>query len=85
MKNWNDDWRDELEKDYEDVYIRLCECRNTRKDMRLIAKLMQKYNMAKSKEDIIDRTVEWITDWNNQVSLVPDDTEYDILMTYLEK
>ena len=41
---WDDDWRYELEKTDYDCYIRLCECRNTRKDVIKMAKLVKKYN-----------------------------------------
>ena len=44
MYKWNNDWRDELKKTNEGCYIRLCECRNTRNDIIIMAKLVKKYN-----------------------------------------
>lgn len=73
---WNDDWREELEQENEHCYIRLCECRNTRRDMKTIAKLMYKYNPNKTKEECLWRTIEWITDWNNQYNLDPTEEEF---------
>lgn len=78
---WNDDWRDELKKDDEECYIRLCDVHSVPKDILKIAKLMYKYNPSQSKENCLDRTLEWITDWNNQVYLYPDDDTYQ---KYLE-
>ena len=81
MDKWNDDWREELKKDYEEVWIRLADCRNIRKDIVFIAKMMYKYNPTKSKQDCLDRTLEWITDWNNQSNLYPDyDDEYNNML-----
>jgi len=80
---WNDDWREELEKDYYDCYIRLCECRNTKKDLKILTKLLYKYNSSKTKEQCLDRIIAWVTDWNNQVNLVPDDDEYKKLLECL--
>lgn len=37
---------------------------------------MYKYNLYGTKEDSLDRTIEWLTDWNNQVNLCPDSEEY---------
>jgi len=80
---WNDDWRDELEAENPLAYERLCECRNTKADLRLIAKLMYKYNKNNTKEDCLDRTIEWITDWNNQFNLEPDEEEYNNILSYM--
>lgn len=80
MYNWNDDWREELKKDTYDIWERLADCRNTRTDIKIIAKLMYKYNPSKSKEDCLDRTLEWITEWNNQDNLYPDDDTYDKIL-----
>ena len=67
---WDDDWRKELEKTNEDCYIRLCECRNTKADVILMAKLMYKYNQTVDPEDCFIRMVEWVGDWNNQFSIM---------------
>lgn len=84
MSSWNDDWRDELNKDNPEAYNRLCDCRNNRKDIIVIAKLMYKYNTnSHDKKECLDRTLEWITDWNNQANLYPDDDEYEKLLSRL--
>ena len=63
---WNDDWREELKKiDYE-CYIRLCECRNTRKDIITMAKLVKKYNSSRPAEECLIHITEWVGDWNGQ-------------------
>ena len=67
---WDDDWRTELEKTNEGCYIRLCECRNTRSDVVLMAKLMYKYNPTIDPEDCFCRMLEWVGDWNNQFMMV---------------
>lgn len=67
MNEWrNDDWRLELEGSYEDCYLRLCECRNTRKDLEIIASLMYQYNSDKTAEECVEKTLEWVGDWNGQ-------------------
>lgn len=78
---WNDDWRDELRLTNENCYIRLCECRNTKNDILIIAKLMYKYNKHKGQKEALDRTLAWLTDWNDQFELDLTDSEYnDILL-----
>ena len=37
---------------------------------------MYKYNLSGTKEDSLDRAIEWITDWNNQANLCLDDEEF---------
>ena len=83
--NWNDDWRIELvETDY-DCYERLCECRNTKADIYKIARIMYKYNQTMSVEDCLDRTLEWLGDWNNQYDLVDISlSEYENLVNRLK-
>lgn len=81
MSDWNDDWREELKEIDTDCHERLCDCKNRKSDIRKIAKLMYKYNSSKTKEECLDRTIEWITDWNNQVSLGPDDEEYKKILS----
>ena len=73
---YNDTWREELNQENPKAYDRFCNAKSTRKDLRLIAKLMYKYNPNKSKEECLDRTITWLTDWNNQVNLIPDEDEY---------
>lgn len=78
---WNDDWRDELRLTNENCYIRLCECRNTKNDIVIIAELMYKYNKHKGQKEALDRTLAWLTDWNDQFELDLTDSEYnDILL-----
>ena len=68
---WNDDWRKELEKTKPECYIRLCECRNTKADVILMAKLMYKYNSYNTDpEDCFIRMIEWVGDWNNQFNIM---------------
>ncbi len=75
--NWNDDWRDELNKDKPNVMERLAECRSTRNDMKIIAKIMYRYNLSKTKEQVLDRVQEWLAGANNQPELALDKDEYD--------
>lgn len=83
MDNWNDDWRDELKENDYNVWERLAECRNNLNDITKICKLMYKYNQGKSKKDCLDRTLEWICDWNNQDNLYPSDEDYVKLLETL--
>ena len=66
MYKWNNDWRDELKKTNEGCYIRLCECRNTRNDIIIMAKLVKKYNPTMTAEDCLIYMLEWVGDWNGQ-------------------
>ena len=77
---WNDDWREELRLTNENCYNRLCECRNTKHDILIIAKLMYRYNQDRTKEDCLDRTIEWITDWNNQIEIYPNEEDYQKIL-----
>lgn len=77
---WNDNWRDDLE---EDMYIRLCECRNTRTDIFTMSKLVVKYNLDKDTEDCLCRILEWVGDWNNQFEVA--DLPQDMYLDYLNK
>lgn len=79
--NWNDDWRIELAQKYPDCYERLCDCVNIKKDILTMAKLNYKYNPFKSKEDCLDRILEWVTDWNSQLDLYPKtEVEYNKIL-----
>lgn len=79
---WNDNWREELERDFENVYTRLCECRNTKNDIIIMSRIMYEYNPNKSAEECLDRMIEWVGEWNNQYDLI--DTilpqEYDNML-----
>ena len=77
---WNNDWRSELEIKNPEWYERLCECRNTKHDILIIAKLMYRYNQDRTKEDCLDRTIEWITDWNNQIEIYPNEEDYQKIL-----
>ena len=77
---WNNDWRSELEIKNPECYERLCECRNTKHDILIIAKLMYRYNQDRTKEDCLDRTIEWITDWNNQIEIYPNEKDYQKIL-----
>lgn len=79
-EKYNDDWKDELRLDYPEINERLAMGKNKRSDLKVLAKLMYKYNSDKSKENVLDRVITWVSDWNNQVSLIPDDNEYKRLL-----
>ena len=64
--SWNNDWRNELKKVDNDCYYRLCECRNTRKDVIKMAKLVKEYNPTISAEECLIYMIEWVGDWNGQ-------------------
>lgn len=71
-REWCDYWRDYLKANYYSVYKRLCECRNTKSDLLLIAKVIYRFNNNDyTKEECLDRTISWLTDWNNQPELIP--------------
>lgn len=74
---WNDDWRQELEREDEPCFTRLCECRNTKRDMFTMAKLLYKYNSDKSAEECLDRICEWVCCWNSQFNMELTEFEYN--------
>lgn len=78
---WCDDWREELKKKHEKCYYRLCDCVNNKSDILTIAKLMYKYNTDKTKKESLDRTIDWICDWNNQIRLCPIEEEYNRILS----
>lgn len=78
--NWNNDWRDELKENNYAIWERLCECRNTEKDILIMAKLNYKYNPSMGKEECLDRIIEWVTDWNNQYNIDFTKQEYDEML-----
>jgi hypothetical protein len=72
--NWNDDWRDELKTDSYDIWERLCDCVNTRNDVKIMAKLMYKYNKNHTKEECLDRINEWMCA-NSQPNIIIVDSD----------
>lgn len=79
--NWNNDWRDELKEENYDVWERFASCKSTIRDIRIMTKLVMKYNMSRSKKDCLDFILNWVTGLNNQVSLYPaDDEDYNKLL-----
>ena len=65
MNEWNDyEWREKLKKLDYDCFERLCECRNNKNDIIKIASLMHCYNENKTSGECLDRTLEWIGDWD---------------------
>ena len=64
-----------------ECYERLCECRNTKNDILIISKIMYKYNQNRTKHDCLDRTIEWLTDWNSQFELCLSETEYQEILS----
>lgn len=76
-EEWNDDWRNKLEHDYPSVYSRLQNCNNTKRDLLIIACYIFTYNhMFKTKEQCLDRAIQWLTDWNGQTELIPTNYEW---------
>ena len=73
--SWNNDWRNELKKVDNDCYYRLCECRNTRKDVIKMAKLVSKYNPTQPAEECLIYMIEWVGDWNGQYMVTDFSTE----------
>lgn len=70
MNEWNDyEWREKLKKLDYDCFERLCECRNNKNDIIKIASLMHCYNENRTSGECLDRTLEWIGDWNGQYQL----------------
>ena len=83
---WNNDWRDELEKTNEGCYIRLCECRNTKNDIIIMAKLVKKYNHTMTAEDCLIYMLEWVGDWNGQFEVTDwTDEEFKKALDKLNK
>lgn len=78
---WNNDWRSELEIKNPECYERLCECRNTKNDILIISRIMYKYNQNRTKHDCLDRTIEWLTDWNSQFELYLSETEHQEILS----
>ena len=84
--SWNDDWRTELKNVDYDCYVRLCECRNTRKDLLTMSKLVFKYNPTMSAEECVVRILEWVGDWNGQYMITDLTTEeYKNLIKSVDK
>ena len=84
--SWNDDWRTELKNIDYDCYVRLCECRNTRKDLLTMSKLVFKYNPIMPAEECVIRILEWVGDWNGQYMVTDLTTEeYKNLIKSVDK
>ena len=80
-KEWNDNWREELKKNRPSCYDRLCNCNNTKRDLIIIARYIYSYNFKNhTREECLDRAVTWLTSWNNQVELIPNNYNW-----YLER
>ena len=83
---WNNDWRDELEKTDNDCYVRLCECRNTRKDLITMACLVQKYNRWTRPENCLIYILEWVGGWNRQFEVADlTNEEYEEALDIISK
>lgn len=63
---WNDDWRNELKEKNHEVWERLCECRNTKNDIKIMSRLVKKYNNSIDAVDCLERIMTWVNDWNGQ-------------------
>lgn len=82
----NNDWRTELEEKNYDVYLRLCECRNTRNDIVIMSKYVKKYNPNVSAEDCLIYMLEWVGDLNGQYSTTDlTEEEYAEMLKKVEK
>jgi hypothetical protein len=44
---------------------------------------MSRENPERTKEECLDRTIEWITGSNNQVNLIPEPEEYSRMLDKL--
>jgi hypothetical protein len=76
------DWENELSYD---MYIRLCECRNKKSDIVPMARVIKKVMNMNSKE-ALDYMLEWVCDWNSQISLYPkSDLAYNRMLAQLER
>lgn len=81
MIKWDNDWTKELKDINYDCWLRLAECRNKPKDIKIMFKLMYKYNFNRSKEACLDRIATWVCDWNNQPELFDYiESNYDIII-----
>ena len=78
---WNDDWRKGLSKLYPDCYDRLCECRNIKSDIPIIVRFMMWYNKDRKNYEVVNRVIDWLTDWNEQTELIPTQDEYNELLS----
>ena len=88
MKYWNDDWRTELKEHHTDCYYRLCDCRNRKTDLVIMARLMYKYNYENfSAEDCLTRIIDWVGDWNGQFEIIDDITKdnYEKMLNIISK
>ena len=75
------DWKNELS---EDMYFRLCECRNLESDIVPLAKIVKRVSEWDS-EKSLDYMLEWLTDWNNQITLYPStEKEYNNLLKKID-
>lgn len=85
MHKWNNDWRDKLAKTDYGCYIRLGECRNTKNDVILMAKLVKEYNPTQSSEECLIYIMEWVGDWNGQYEVTDFTTdEYKRIIAEIE-
>lgn len=65
----------------EDIYIRLCECRNKRSDLVPLAKVIKLYNPDATNEDCFILALEWVGDWNGQFTVTDlTEEEYDRML-----
>ena len=75
------DWLSELSQD---MYFRLCECRNIKADIVPLTKVVKKVSGWDS-ERALDYMLEWLTDWNNQISLYPkNEKEYKRILKKID-
>lgn len=72
---FNDDWRTYLREHYNNAYERLCECRNTRADIKIMARLVKRYNPNKTASECLERILVWVGDWNSQIEVADLTTE----------
>lgn len=82
----NNDWRKELKVLNDDIYTRLCECRNTTMDFILMCNLLLRYNPSITSEEAYEYMFEWCCDYNGQMNLANKlDTNYKWVMSRIHR
>ena len=75
------EWENEIPKD---MYYRLCECRNRKSDIVLMAKVIKRVNNWDN-ETALDYMLEWVTGANGQLNLYPSEKEYNKMLDKIGK
>ena len=83
--DWNDCWRGYVKLTNYDMYIRLCECNNTKHDILVMSKAMYEVNTHKTPKECLDRMTEWVMGWNNQINIKISDSDYEKFLKEISK